>query len=79
MGLTRIGALRFYWVSQVGMLLGTMVYVYAGTQFGQFRVLRRRLLVAFGADRTAAARGQAGARRAEGATGLREVEAPGRL
>jgi len=46
MGLTRIGALRFYWVSQVGMLLGTMVYVYAGTQLGQFRV-SAGLLVAF--------------------------------
>jgi len=46
MGLTRIGAARFYWVSQVGMLLGTMVYVYAGTQLGQFRV-SAGLLVAF--------------------------------
>jgi pyruvate/2-oxoglutarate dehydrogenase complex dihydrolipoamide dehydrogenase (E3) component/uncharacterized membrane protein YdjX (TVP38/TMEM64 family) len=46
MGLTRIGAMRFYWVSQVGMLLGTMVYVYAGTQLGQFRV-SGGLLVAF--------------------------------
>src|SRR5512137_1282457 len=46
MGLTRIGAMRFYWVSQVGMLLGTMVYVYAGTQLGQFRV-SAGLLVAF--------------------------------
>ncbi len=46
MGLTRIGTARFYWVSQVGMLLGTMVYVYAGTQLGQFRV-SAGLLVAF--------------------------------
>ena len=46
MGLTRIGTFRFYWVSQVGMLLGTMVYVYAGTQLGQFRV-SAGLLVAF--------------------------------
>src|SRR5512139_332497 len=46
MGLTRIGTFRFYWVSQVGMLLGTMVYVYAGTQLGQFRV-SAGLLAAF--------------------------------
>jgi pyruvate/2-oxoglutarate dehydrogenase complex dihydrolipoamide dehydrogenase (E3) component/uncharacterized membrane protein YdjX (TVP38/TMEM64 family) len=32
MGLTRIGAWRFYWVSQLGMLPGTFVYVNAGTQ-----------------------------------------------
>jgi pyruvate/2-oxoglutarate dehydrogenase complex dihydrolipoamide dehydrogenase (E3) component/uncharacterized membrane protein YdjX (TVP38/TMEM64 family) len=32
MGLTPIGAGRFYWVSQVGMLAGTGVYVNAGTQ-----------------------------------------------
>ena len=46
MGLTRIGTFTFYWVSQVGMLLGTMVYVYAGTQLGQFR-LSVGLLLAF--------------------------------
>ncbi len=32
MGLTPIGALRFYVVSQLGMLAGTAVYVNAGTQ-----------------------------------------------
>ena len=32
MGLTHIGTLTFYWVSQLGMLLGTFVYVNAGTQ-----------------------------------------------
>ncbi len=32
MGLTSIGALRFYVVSQIGMLAGTAVYVNAGTQ-----------------------------------------------
>ena len=32
MGLTPLGAWRFYWVSQVGMLAGTAVYVNAGTQ-----------------------------------------------
>ena len=38
MGLTRIPARTFYWVSQVGMLPGTIVYVYAGSQLGEFRV-----------------------------------------
>ena len=28
----------FYWVSQVGMLLGTIVYVNAGTQLAQIRL-----------------------------------------
>ncbi len=32
MGLTPIRAWTFYWVSQVGMLAGTLVYVNAGTQ-----------------------------------------------
>lgn len=32
MGLTAIGTWRFYWVSQVGMLAGTFVFVFAGTQ-----------------------------------------------
>ncbi len=33
-GLTRIGLWHFYWVSQLGMLAGTMVYVNAGAQLG---------------------------------------------
>lgn len=32
MGLTPIRTLTFYWVSQLGMLPGTVVYVFAGTQ-----------------------------------------------
>jgi uncharacterized membrane protein YdjX (TVP38/TMEM64 family) len=32
MGLTPVSAWQFYWVSQVGMLAGTVVYVFAGTQ-----------------------------------------------
>jgi len=32
MGLTRLPAFTFYWVSQLGMLAGTLVYVNAGTQ-----------------------------------------------
>ncbi|WP_286742155.1 FAD-dependent oxidoreductase [Aquabacterium sp. UBA2148] len=35
MGLTPMPAWRFYWVSQVGMLAGTAVYVNAGTQLAQ--------------------------------------------
>ncbi len=35
MGLTRIRTFTFAWVSQVGMLLGTAVYVNAGTQLAQ--------------------------------------------
>lgn len=35
MGLTRIRTLTFYWVSQVGMLAGTLVYVNAGTQLAR--------------------------------------------
>jgi pyruvate/2-oxoglutarate dehydrogenase complex dihydrolipoamide dehydrogenase (E3) component/uncharacterized membrane protein YdjX (TVP38/TMEM64 family) len=38
MGLTPIRTTTFYWVSQLGMLPGTVVYVYAGTQLGQFQV-----------------------------------------
>src|SRR5512140_2299650 len=46
MGLTPIRAWTFSWVSQVGMLAGTIVYVYAGTQLGQFR-LSAGLIAAF--------------------------------
>ncbi|MGH8474687.1 MAG: FAD-dependent oxidoreductase [Methylococcales bacterium] len=35
MGLTNIRTLTFYWVSQLGMLAGTAVYVNAGTQLGR--------------------------------------------
>lgn len=35
MGLTPLKARTFYWVSQIGMLPGTLVYVNAGTQLGQ--------------------------------------------
>lgn len=35
MGLTSIKTLTFYWVSQVGMLAGTLVYVNAGTQLAR--------------------------------------------
>ncbi|MEO8923988.1 MAG: FAD-dependent oxidoreductase [Caldimonas sp.] len=39
MGLTAIGTLTFYWVSQLGMLVGTVVYVNAGTQLARVRTL----------------------------------------
>ena len=35
MGLTHIRVLTFYWVSQIGMLMGTLVYVNAGTQLAR--------------------------------------------
>jgi pyruvate/2-oxoglutarate dehydrogenase complex dihydrolipoamide dehydrogenase (E3) component/uncharacterized membrane protein YdjX (TVP38/TMEM64 family) len=38
MGLTPIRTWTFYWVSQLGMLAGTVVYVYAGTTLGEFRI-----------------------------------------
>ena len=38
MGLTPLRTWTFYWVSQVGMLAGTIVYVYAGTKLGEFRI-----------------------------------------
>jgi pyruvate/2-oxoglutarate dehydrogenase complex dihydrolipoamide dehydrogenase (E3) component/uncharacterized membrane protein YdjX (TVP38/TMEM64 family) len=39
MGLTPIKAWTFYWVSQIGMLAGTFVYVNAGTQIAQLETL----------------------------------------
>lgn len=38
MGLTPIKTSTFYWVSQLGMLAGTLLYVYAGTQLGRFEI-----------------------------------------
>ncbi len=39
MGLTRIGVLQFYLVSQIGMLAGTFVFVFAGTQLAEIHKL----------------------------------------
>lgn len=39
MGLTTMKLLTFYWVSQIGMLPGTMVYVNAGKELGQIESL----------------------------------------
>jgi pyruvate/2-oxoglutarate dehydrogenase complex dihydrolipoamide dehydrogenase (E3) component/uncharacterized membrane protein YdjX (TVP38/TMEM64 family) len=40
MGLTSMRAWTFYWVSQVGMLAGTLVYVNAGTQLAQITSIK---------------------------------------
>lgn len=40
MGLTKLKTKTFYWVSQVGMLLGTIVYVNVGTQLAQLTSLK---------------------------------------
>jgi len=51
MALTPIRAWTFYWVSQVGMLAGTAVYVNAGTQLGQLEgpegILSPTLILSF--------------------------------
>jgi uncharacterized membrane protein YdjX (TVP38/TMEM64 family) len=56
MGLTSIGTWTFWWVSQLGMLPGTMAYVYAGSSVpslqslaenGVGSVLSPQLLIAF--------------------------------
>ncbi|MCX7092991.1 MAG: FAD-dependent oxidoreductase [Methylobacter sp.] len=39
MGLTSLGVQTFYWVSQLGMLAGTVVYVNAGTQLAKLESL----------------------------------------
>ena len=40
MGLTKMKTFTFYWVSQLGMLLGTAVYVNAGTQLAKIDSLK---------------------------------------
>jgi pyruvate/2-oxoglutarate dehydrogenase complex dihydrolipoamide dehydrogenase (E3) component/uncharacterized membrane protein YdjX (TVP38/TMEM64 family) len=40
MGLSAMPAVTYYWVSQVGMLPGTVVYVLAGTELGQLTSAR---------------------------------------
>jgi pyruvate/2-oxoglutarate dehydrogenase complex dihydrolipoamide dehydrogenase (E3) component/uncharacterized membrane protein YdjX (TVP38/TMEM64 family) len=40
MGLTSMRAWKFYWVSQLGMLAGTAVYVNAGTQLANIQSLK---------------------------------------
>jgi len=40
MGLTPIKTVTFYWVSQLGMLVGTMVYINAGSELGKIHSLK---------------------------------------
>src|SRR5690625_7695499 len=51
MGLTRLKTWTFYWISQVGMLAGTLVYVNAGTQLATIEsmgdIFSLRLLLSF--------------------------------
>ncbi len=51
MGITTIPLRTFYWVSQIGMLPGTVVYVNAGKELGRIEslpgILSPRLLVSF--------------------------------
>src|SRR4030065_1366459 len=51
MGLTPIKTTTFYWVSQTGMLAGTMAFVFAGTQLSQIQsvrgILSLTLLISF--------------------------------
>ncbi|MFT5636565.1 MAG: pyruvate/2-oxoglutarate dehydrogenase complex dihydrolipoamide dehydrogenase (E3) component [Cognaticolwellia sp.] len=51
MAVTGIKAWTFYWVSQIGMFLGTMVYVNAGTQLAEIEslsgILSPKLILSF--------------------------------
>ena len=51
MGLTRMPAWPFYWISQLGMVPGTLVFVFAGTQLAQVQsaadILSPGLIIAF--------------------------------
>jgi len=51
MGLTPLSLWQYYWISQVGMLAGTIVYVNAGTQLAQLQsvsgILSPTLILSF--------------------------------
>lgn len=51
MGITQFKSFTFYWVSQLGMLLGTIVYINAGTQLGKVgegeSIVTPQLILAF--------------------------------
>ncbi|MBT4836269.1 MAG: TVP38/TMEM64 family protein [Methylococcales bacterium] len=51
MGLTKIKTFTYYWVSQIGMLAGTLVYVYAGQQFSTLTnlsgIMTPKIILAF--------------------------------
>jgi uncharacterized membrane protein YdjX (TVP38/TMEM64 family) len=40
MGLTKMSLIKFYWVSQIGMLPGTMVFVNAGKELAKIESLK---------------------------------------
>ena len=40
MGLTKMSLFKFYWVSQIGMLAGTMVFVNAGKELAKIESIR---------------------------------------
>jgi uncharacterized membrane protein YdjX (TVP38/TMEM64 family) len=40
MGLTKMPLSRFYWISQIGMLPGTMVYVNAGKELAKIESIK---------------------------------------
>ena len=46
MGLTKLRATTFYWVSQIGMLPGTIVYTYAGSRVPDLNTLAEEKLSA---------------------------------
>ena len=45
MGLTKIGVGSFFWVSQLGMLAGTALYVNAGTQLASIETISQIFLL----------------------------------
>ena len=51
MGLTKMPLITFYWVSQVGMLAGTIVYINAGNELGKIEsvsgILSPSLIISF--------------------------------
>jgi len=51
MGLTKMSLFKFYWVSQIGMLAGTMVFVNAGKELAKIEsissILSPRLIISF--------------------------------
>jgi dihydrolipoamide dehydrogenase len=83
MGLTPIKTRTFYWVSQVGMLLGTLVYVNAGTQLAQIQslkgILSPGLLLSFRAAGCVPAHRQEDHGLGQGPQGLREMDQAGAL
>ena len=51
MGLTKIKTVTYFWVSQLGMLLGTVIFVNAGTQIGNLEsasgIVSPKLILSF--------------------------------